>query len=91
VRTEGDRRHWDLDLSGHSDLTAPDLMSRIENALTQAQWNKVGSASKAAQSHGSDWRFTGTDGRPWKATLRIESVGASGHDYTAAVAVTRGN
>jgi putative intracellular protease/amidase len=90
VRTEGDTRHWDLDITGHSELAATDLTSKIEDALTAAQWKRVGSGGKGVQSHSSDWRFTGTDGKAWKATFKIEST-TSEHDFNAGIAVTRGS
>ena len=89
VRTEGDTHHWDLALTCHSELAASDLTSRIEDGLAKGKWTKVGSAGKGAESHRSDWRFTGSDGKPWKATLKIESVGRSGHDFATALALAR--
>jgi len=89
VRTEGDTRHWDLALTCHSDLAASDITSRIEDGLAKGKWTKVGSAGKGAESHRSDWRFTGSDGKPWKATFKIESVGTSGHDFATALALAR--
>jgi len=73
VRTEGDRDHWDIVVSGHSKLPAADLMRRVEHALTEGKWLKIASAPGAAASLSSNWRFTGTDGKPWKGTLTLRA------------------
>ncbi len=89
VRTEGDTNRWDIVLSGHSDLATPDLMGRIEQALAKGKWVKVSSAGTNPASRTSTWRFTGTDGKPWKATLKLEGLAGAGHERTAALSVAR--
>jgi putative intracellular protease/amidase len=90
VRTEGDRTKWDIVAEGHTtDLTAADLMGRIEKALVQSHWTKQGSMGPGATAHSSRWRFTGKDGRPWTGTLKVESASASSHDLTASLSIAR--
>jgi len=94
VRTEGDRTRWNVVAQGHSDLAAADLMARIEQSLIRGHWTKQGGMSPPGTSSGgagraSNWRFTGNDGKPWKATLKLESAGTSAHEFTASLSVVR--
>jgi len=89
VRTEGDTDRWDVMVSGRSALATPDLMSRIELALENGKWTKVGSASTGAGSRASTWRFTGDDGKPWKGTLELHDLEGAGHERTAELSIAR--
>ena len=89
IRTEGDTNRWDIVVGGQSDLATPDLMNRIEQVLAKSKWVKVGSAGSNPASRTSTWRFTGTDGKPWKGTLKLEGIVGSGHERTAALSVAR--
>jgi putative intracellular protease/amidase len=89
VRTEGDRTRWSVVAQGHSDLAAADLMARIEQSLTRGHWTKQGGTSPNGAARASRWRFTGNDGKPWKATLKLESSGTSAHEFTASLSVAR--
>jgi putative intracellular protease/amidase len=84
VRTEGDRIRWDIVAHGHTDLTETDLTGRIEHALVQSHWSKQGVTGGA-----SHWRFTGSDGRPWTGTLKLEKTAGSTHEFTASVSIAR--
>jgi putative intracellular protease/amidase len=86
VRTEGDSRRWEYVVKGHSDLAATEVMSRIEAALVGGKWTRSASASPNATTRSSEWRFTGSDGKPWKGTLKLEGAG---HDLTAALTIAR--
>jgi hypothetical protein len=87
VRTEGDTRRWELVMAGTSSLGASELMRRLDQALSEHRWTRVQSSN--ASSDGSSWRFNGSDGKPWKGTVKITSAGGDGHQYTATVSVAR--
>jgi putative intracellular protease/amidase len=89
VRTEGDTRHWDLVVKGTTNLAATELVSHVEEALASGKWTKVSASSPSPGSHTSTWRFTGTDGKPWKATLKLENLAGEGRPCTAALAIAR--
>jgi putative intracellular protease/amidase len=88
VRTEGDTTRWDIVMNGRSKYATSDLMRRIEQALAKGKWTKVGSASPSPDSLSSTWKFTGSDGKPWRATLKLDGE-ASGHTCTAALSIVR--
>lgn len=89
VRTEGDTRHWDMVVSGQPKYPIAEVMSRVEQALTDGHWTKVGSASPGAATRVSTWRFTGSDGKPWKATLKFDGGRDVDAKATAALTVDR--
>jgi putative intracellular protease/amidase len=89
VRTEGDRNRWDIVLNGHSDLTTPVLMGRIEGALAKGKWIKTGSGIESGESRTSTWRFTGSDGKPWKGTLKLSSAQGTSRERTAQLSIVR--
>jgi len=89
VRTEGDRSRWDLVMSGTSDLTPADLMKRFDDALSKGNWTSAPSSAAGSGARSSSWRFTGSDGKPWKGTVKLEAAAGGGHEYTATVAVAR--
>lgn len=89
VRTEGDTDRWEYVVRGHSDLAVPELMGRLELALVKGKWTKAGSGSANPTSSTSAWRFTGSDGKPWTGTLKLEGAEGAGHDCTAALSIAR--
>ncbi len=89
VRTEGDTQHWDIAAKGHSDLAAAEVIHHVEQALEASKWTRVSSPASSGEAGASEWRFTGSDGQPWKGSFTIASAGSGGHEYTAAVAVAR--
>jgi putative intracellular protease/amidase len=88
-RTAGDTGHWELVLRGHSDLGADALMGRIEGELTKVEWKKQPGSRPVGGALGSNWSFTGNDGKPWKASLKLEGGPGATREYTAAVTVAR--
>jgi putative intracellular protease/amidase len=88
-RTEGDQRHWELELTGHSDMALPALTDRLEHALAQGKWTKGPQAAAAGAARTSRWRFTGDDGKPYKASLQVKPESANAHDYAIALVLTR--
>jgi putative intracellular protease/amidase len=89
VRTEGDTTRWDIVMNGRSSFPTADLMSRIEQALAKGKWTKVGSRSTAPGSLTSTWRFTGSDGKPWRATLKLEGAQGADKACTAELSIVR--
>jgi hypothetical protein len=89
IRTEGDRTRWDIVAQGHTNLTAADLVTRIEKTLVQSHWSRQSAANPGSAAHASQWRFTGNDGKPWTGTLKVESASASSHDLTASLSIAR--
>ena len=87
-RTEGDTGHWEVVTNGKLTVTTDELARRIEGDLAASQWKRVGSASASGTTRTSSWRFTGNDGRPWKATLRFDGAAAA-REVKASLSVTR--
>jgi putative intracellular protease/amidase len=88
-RTEGDQRHWQLELTGHSDMALPALSDRLEQALEKGKWTRTPQTAAAGAARTSQWRFTGDDGKPYKASLQVKPEAANGHDYAIALVLTR--
>jgi putative intracellular protease/amidase len=89
VRTEGDATRWDIVVKGESKLATPDLMDRIERSLARGHWTKVRSAHASTTRLTSSWKFTGSDGKPWNATLRLEGSEEAGRACTAQISIVR--
>lgn len=87
VRTEGDREHWDVEFAGTSELDAGALLERIDRAFAQkGNWQPVGEPTRGTPARGA-WKFTGTDGAPWRGTLTIEP--AANHALSARLSIAR--
>jgi putative intracellular protease/amidase len=89
VRTEGTTERWEIVTSGRSDLATAEVMERIEQALAKGKWTKVTASSATQASRASTWRFTGTDGKPWTGTLKLEAGKSDAHQCTAALSIAR--
>jgi len=89
VRTEGDTKRWEIAVTGKPKLSAADFMSHMEQAFTKGKWTKVSPAGAAAATGTSTWRFTGSDGKPWKATFKVAGAGAGAGEMTAELSVAR--
>ena len=90
LSTEGGRDRWEMVVQGTSDLSAADVMDYIGRDFTaKGKWAKVGGATSGSALT-SRWTFQGRDGRPWKATLTMETRPAEGHRYTARLTIARG-
>src|SRR5262245_43958465 len=73
-RMEGDARRWDLVMRGTPSGPAAGFTIHIEQALEKGKWTKAPGAGAGS----SRWTFTGTDGKPWKATVKFGAPNAAG-------------
>ncbi len=96
VRTEGSRTRWEISMRGTSALGITSLMDHLGKALeTGGKWKPASGQSRSASAGGGpgattrSWSFTGRDGRPWDATLRIQGVPGEAQHYTATLDVSR--
>ena len=88
VRTEGDTRHWTIELRGRSRLGREELLDHLGRALVaHASWRSE--AAGAATAGTSRWRFTGRDGAEWTGTVSAEPAADTAHGYTLKVEVAR--
>jgi putative intracellular protease/amidase len=88
-RTEGDTRRWDVVANGKLKVSADELERRVDQALAAGKWTRVGATAASGTGRTSTWRFTGNDGKPWKATLRFEGSAGAPQDMKASLSVAR--
>ena len=88
VRTEGDTGHWDIVVEGNPKLTMSELTTRIEEQLSRGKWTKVDSSTKST-SASSTWRFTGSDSKAWKASLKLDGAADAGKKCTVSLSIAR--
>jgi putative intracellular protease/amidase len=86
VRTEGDTEHWDIVVDGNPNLAMPELTTRIEEQLKSGKWTKV-DAKTGDASNSSTWRFTGSDGKAWKGTLKLDAAADAGKKCTMSLSI----
>lgn len=72
-RTEGDRNHWEFVSSVQLKVTAVEFERDLEGALAAEHWTRIAAPAQGGTTRTSKWRFTGKDGKPWNATLRLEA------------------
>jgi putative intracellular protease/amidase len=66
VRTEGGTDRWELVVRGTSDRTAAQVIDHLGRELeSKGKWTRTGNGQ---------WKFSGRDGKPWKAALTLETV-----------------
>lgn len=82
-RLDGDTSHWDAAFHGTPKGSAAEFQTQVEQALQKAKWTRAGGAAGA-----SEWKFTGTDGKPWTGTLKFGAPDAAGA-LTAEIQVAR--
>jgi putative intracellular protease/amidase len=87
-RTEGDVGRWDIVAHGTLKVTGDELTRHLEGALAAGKWTRVGAPAASGTTRTSSWRFTGNDGKAWKAKLTLEGVGA-GREVKASLSVAR--
>ena len=79
VRTEGGIDRWELVVRGTSDRTPAQVAEYVGRELeSKGKWTRTGAGH---------WKFTGRDGKAWKATLAVE---ANQNVYTATLRLSRG-
>jgi putative intracellular protease/amidase len=83
-RLEGDTRQWEVAIQGKPKGSAAEFESQVEQALAKGKWTRVGSPTAG----GSEWKFTGRDGKPWKGSLKVGEPDAAGQ-MTAEIQVAR--
>lgn len=88
-RTEGDTGRWDVVANGKLKVSAEELESRVDRALVAGKWARVGAPAASGATRTSTWRFTGNDGKPWKATLRFQASASAPRDVKASLSVAR--
>lgn len=94
ARTEGDTARWKIEVHGHPKAARTAFMQRLEETLTRSHWTKATAnpaASADAPARTSRWQFTGSDGKPWTATLTVSGSDAEGAEVTAELKVSRGS
>ena len=88
-RTEGDTSHWDVVVEGKLKVTADECAHRVEAALSAAKWTRVASPASSGARRTSHWRFTGSDGKPWRATIIFERDGGAADQVKASLSIVR--
>src|SRR2546426_1747490 len=91
VSTEGGTDRWEIIVRATSDLSAADLMDRLDRALAaRGKWTSVKATAAASSSPlTSGWKFSGRDGKPWTGTLTIQTVPGETGQYTAKLNIAR--
>ena len=87
-RTEGDIGRWDVVARGKLKVTADELTRQLEGALAAGKWTRVGAPAASGTTRTTSWRFTGNDGKAWKAKLTLEGAGA-GREVKASLSLAR--
>jgi putative intracellular protease/amidase len=79
LRTEGNRNHWELEGSLQTDLSRTELVDHLKTNLSSAaNWKEV---SNKKDSVTTLWSFSDRDGKPWKASVRIEESKSESNSY----------
>jgi putative intracellular protease/amidase len=89
VSTAGDTGHWELVMSGEPSLPPETVVQKVEQAFTDGKWTRVNATGASPAPRTSTWTFTGSDGKPWKGSLKFGPTLGDGGTMTAAVSITR--
>jgi putative intracellular protease/amidase len=91
ISTEGGRDRWEIAFRGTSDLTAAEVMDRLDRDFTtNGKWTSVAAAATRSSSKRTGrWNFTGRDGKPWTGILTIQASPTEAHQYTAKLTIAR--
>jgi putative intracellular protease/amidase len=87
--TDGDTGHWDVVAHGKLKVSTDELAKHIETALTTGKWTQVGAPAAKGATRTSNWKFTGNDGKPWKATLTLEGGADPAREVKASLSLAR--
>jgi putative intracellular protease/amidase len=88
-RTEGDTDHWDVVVNGTLKISTGDFERHLESALVANKWTRVGAPASSGAKRTSNWRFTGNDGKPWKATLTLDGERGAAREVKASLSLVR--
>jgi putative intracellular protease/amidase len=87
LRTEGTADRWEVDLAINTDMTHQELEEHIATNLeANANWKQANSPQQEAIQN---WTFSGRDGRPWNAAVKIEDSEVEKNSYVVKVALNR--
>ena len=91
VSTQGTTEKWEIVVRGTTDLSAPQLLDQVGQAIArEGKWTgaKRGAAAVASTPH-SDWTFRGPDGRRWNGTLGVEAIPGQNNEFTMTLNIAR--
>jgi len=88
-RTEGDMNHWDIVAHGTLKVSAAEFGRHIESDLAAARWTRIEAAASRGATRTTHWRFTGNDGKPWRATFVLEDVAGGSNEVKALLSLAR--
>jgi len=88
LRTEGDRKRWNIAVEVHSPLGAQGILEKVDAALAGAQWTRLKSGPGAGAT-GSRWKKSGPDGAEWNGLLTLEADPSRAERYTLAMSIDR--
>ncbi len=87
VRTEGDRKSWEIEVKGTSELAHAELAAKLDAAFAAGgQW---------AKSNAGAWAHKDANGQRWTGQLRVEPAATTSaaatkdHAYTLHLAIAR--
>jgi putative intracellular protease/amidase len=87
-RTEGDTRRWESVITGKLTASTAEFASWIDQSLAAHGWSRTATHAVPGGAQTSTWRFKGNDGKPWKATLRLDGNDAA-HTMRVTASVAR--
>ena len=70
-------------ITGKLTTSTAEFASWIGQSLAAHGWSRTTAPAVHGQTQTSTWRFKGSDGKPWKATLRLD-----GNDAARTMSVT---
>lgn len=72
LRTEGTADHWEMDGLLRTDMSKEELLNHIGTGLVaRANWKEV---KRVQNSPNSNWTFSDREGKPWKASVQVQTA-----------------
>jgi putative intracellular protease/amidase len=87
--TAGNTDRWNVVVNGTLKVSAEEFQRRLEGALVASKWKRVSASAARATTRSSSWRFTGNDGKPWRATLKLEGGADAAREVKASLSLAR--
>jgi putative intracellular protease/amidase len=84
LKTEGSADRWEKVLGGSSSRSSAEISGYMGKAFEDGLWTRAG-----ATGDGSQWRFTGRDGKPWTGALRVTADPAQAGRYVMTLDIAR--